>query len=79
MSLPLPSPSTRWRCQACGNLTRFTVVRSERAREFWHVDLAGEAKVEESEVDTSRIESVTCRWCDRSDTVQLVPRVEGAG
>ena len=43
-NLALPGPDQRWRCGGCGNLTRFDVARSRRTVEFWHVDLAGDAK-----------------------------------
>lgn len=79
MTPPLPSPTTRWRCRQCGNLTRFDVTRSASTREFVHVDLAGEPAVEEREVLEERVESVRCRWCDGVDTVELVPRPAGSG
>jgi hypothetical protein len=72
----LPGPDRRWRCGGCGNLTRFDVVRTRRTTEFWHVDLAGNAVVEDTEVRDEVVESVTCRWCGRSDTVELVSRAE---
>jgi hypothetical protein len=72
----LPGPAQRWRCSGCGNLTRFDVVRSRRTVEFWHVDLAGEGAVEDTEVRDEVVESVTCRWCGRSDAIELVPRAE---
>ncbi|MGH8894167.1 MAG: hypothetical protein ACRDWY_12830 [Actinomycetes bacterium] len=71
---PVPTPTTRWRCRSCGNLTRFDVTRAARTREFVHVDLAGEPVAEEREVLEERVESVRCRWCDGVDTVELVPR-----
>src|SRR4051795_6218521 len=71
---PVPSATTRWRCGRCGNLTRFDVVRTSRAREFVHLDLAGESSVEEREVLSDTVESVRCRWCDADDTVELVDR-----
>lgn len=64
----------RWRCGGCGNLTRFDVVRSVRVREFWHADLAGDARVEESATLAEQVESVTCRWCGRADAVTVVER-----
>ncbi len=72
----LPDGGTRWRCGGCGNLTRFDVVRSSRATEFWHFDLAGEHVVEESTTDQEAVTSVTCRWCGRSDAIELVARTE---
>jgi hypothetical protein len=71
-----PDGSHRWRCSGCGNLTRFDVVRTRRAVEFWHVDLAGRGQVEESTTLAETIESVTCRWCGRSDAIDLVERPE---
>ena len=76
-SLPLPSATTRWRCTRCGNLTRFDVTRSTRAREFLHLDLAGDPIVEEREVLEDTVEQVRCRWCDGIDCVELVDRPPG--
>jgi hypothetical protein len=75
----MPTATTRWRCSRCGNLTRFDVTRSTRAREYVHLDLAGEAVVEERQVLAETVESVRCRWCDAVDSVELVPRPEVAG
>jgi hypothetical protein len=58
----------------CGNLTRFDVTRTTRAKEFIHLDLAGEPRVEEREVLADSIEHVTCRWCNAVDQVELVER-----
>ena len=74
MATALPTEQTRWRCRACGNLTRFDVVRSTRTREFIHADLSGEQQVEEREVLADVVDQVTCRWCNGVDTVELVDR-----
>ena len=74
MASALPTEQTRWRCRACGNLTRFDVVRSTRTREFIHADLSGEQQVEEREVLADVVDQVTCRWCNGVDTVELVDR-----
>lgn len=74
MPVPVPTPSTRWRCTLCGNLTRFDVERRTHVREFVHVDLAGGAEVEQREVLSEEIEHVSCRWCRQVDTVELVAR-----
>ena len=76
MVASLPNANTRWRCGGCGNLTRFDVTRSRRTTEFWHFDLAGDHKVEETETMNEDMESVTCRWCGRSDAIELVSRTE---
>jgi hypothetical protein len=74
MPVPVPTEATRWRCALCGNLTRFDVQRSTRAREYVHVSLAGEPVVEERQVLADSVEHVTCRWCGRADSVEVVPR-----
>lgn len=59
----------RFRCSACGNVTRFDVVESARTRRYHHFDLGGVGRVEEEDVLDRRVESVTCRWCGRDDAV----------
>jgi hypothetical protein len=75
--LALPDDGHRWRCGGCGNLTRFDVTRSRRTTEYWHFDLAGEHRVEETELLAEAVESVRCRWCGRIDAIELVERQEG--
>jgi hypothetical protein len=79
MSVALPDPTQRWRCGGCGNLTRFDLTRTRRTTEYWHVDLAGDPVVEETEVLEESVQSVTCRWCGRSDAIELVARADVAG
>ena len=76
MSIQIPGHTERWRCGGCGNLTRFDVSRARRTTEFWHFDLAGEHRVEETATDREELLAVTCRWCGRSDAVELVSRAE---
>lgn len=52
-----------YRCQACGNRTRFEVTTLRRTRSFHHYSLAGEPTVQEEETLLEVIEDVTCRWC----------------
>jgi hypothetical protein len=73
----LPEAGKRWRCGSCGNLTRFDVVRTATVREFWHLDLSGEAQVEESDTLDETIGSVVCRWCGRADAIEVVDRPGG--
>ena len=54
---------TRYRCRACGNLTRFDVTTARRTRAFHHYTVGGELEVEGTEVLSEVIESVICRWC----------------
>jgi hypothetical protein len=76
VAVSLPDRTTRWRCGACGNLTRFDVTTTRRTTEFWHFDLAGDHRVETSTTDREAVAEVTCRWCGRADAVELVPRAE---
>lgn len=68
-----------YRCNGCGNKTRFDVVERTRVRAFVHFTLGGEASVEEQEVLEREIEGVTCRWCGSSDQVvtEAAPGVAG--
>ena len=79
MTPDIPDVGHRWRCAGCGNLTRFDVTRTRRTTEFWHFDLAGDHRVEETEVRAESVEQVTCRWCGRSDAIEVVARFETAG
>ncbi|WP_285756943.1 hypothetical protein [Nocardiopsis ansamitocini] len=74
MSISVPTGNQRWRCKQCGNLTRFDVTRTVRARDYLHFDLSGEGQVEEREVLAETVEQVRCRWCSAADSVELVDR-----
>jgi rubredoxin len=63
---------TRYRCTACGNLTRFDVTSNRRTRAFHHYSVGGELEVEDTEVLAETIEEVACRWCGTGkDVVEL--------
>lgn len=62
-----------YRCDACGNKTRFDVFETKRVRAFHHFTLGGEDTIEEEEVLESTIEKVTCRWCGSSDAIVIEP------
>ena len=59
-----------YRCEACGNKTRFDVFESKRVRSFKHYTLGGEMTVEEEEVLEAAVERVVCRWCSSTDVVE---------
>ena len=63
---------TRYRCTACGNLTRFDVVETTSVRAFHHYTVGGELSVEDPEVISRTVESVTCRWCGHGRGVEVV-------
>ena len=71
--------TTRYRCTACGNLTRFDVTTTRRTRAFWHYTVGGELSVEEEQVLDSIIETVVCRWCSASGAaIEEIPLPDGA-
>jgi hypothetical protein len=62
----------RYRCAACGNLTRFDVTTTRRTRAFHHFSLGGDLTVEEEQVLSEVVEQVTCRWCSSSESVERI-------
>ena len=60
----------RYRCTACGNLTRFDVVTTRRTRAFHHYTVGGELQVEDEELLTELVEDVSCRWCGSGANVE---------
>ena len=69
---------SRYRCTACGNLTRFDVTATRRTRAFWHYTVGSEMSVEEEQVLDSIIETVVCRWCSASGAaIEEIPLPDG--
>lgn len=64
--------STRYRCAACGNLTRFDVTRQRRTRAFHHYTVGGDLRVEDEVVLDEVVEDVTCRWCGNGTSVEVL-------
>jgi len=60
----------RYRCAACGNLTRFDVTTTRRTRAYHHYSLSGDLSVEEPEVLSEVVEVVSCRWCGSGRAVE---------
>ena len=73
----VPDPAaTRYRCAACGNLTRFTVVTNRRTTAFHHYSVGGELTLEDEQVLDETVEEVTCRWCGNGNAVEVIPAGE---
>jgi hypothetical protein len=68
----------RYRCNACGNLTRFDVISTRKTRAFYHFSLGGELTIEDEEPLEVSIERVTCRWCGSADQIESLPSAEGS-
>jgi hypothetical protein len=64
--------SRRYRCNACGNLTRFDVVSTRRTRAYHHYSVGGELEVESEDLIEERIEDVACRWCGHGREVEVI-------
>jgi hypothetical protein len=68
---------TRYRCGACGNVTRFDVVATRRTSAFHHYSIGGDLSVEEETVLDEQVEQVTCRWCGASgDRIEALAQGE---
>ena len=63
---------TRYRCTACGNLTRFDVVTTSTVKAFHHYTVGGDLEVEETEMLSESVDSVTCRWCGHGRGIEVV-------
>jgi len=64
---------SRYRCAACGNLTRFDVVTDRRTRAFHHYSVGGDLQVEEEDVLSEQVVEVSCRWCGHGRAVETIP------
>ena len=72
---PVPA---RYRCAACGNLTRFDVTLTRRTRRFHHYTVGGELSVEDEQVLSEVVEDVSCRWCGSAKAVEALADGEEA-
>lgn len=61
--------TTRYRCTACGNLTRFDVTTSRRTRAFHHFTVGGVLSIEDEEILAETVDEVLCRWCGTESKV----------
>jgi hypothetical protein len=68
---PASGPA-RYRCAACGNLTRFDVVTSRRTKAFHHYSVGGELTVEDVEVLSESVDEVSCRWCGNGKAIEVI-------
>jgi hypothetical protein len=66
------SDAPRYRCTACGNLTRFDVTTTRRTRAFHHYTVGGELEVEDVEVLSEHVDDVVCRWCGTGANVEQI-------
>ncbi|MGH9047688.1 MAG: hypothetical protein ACRDVW_10305 [Acidimicrobiales bacterium] len=63
--------TTRYRCTACGNLTRFDVTSTRTTRAFHHFTIGGDLVVEDEEVLHESVHEVECRWCGHGRAIEV--------
>jgi DNA-directed RNA polymerase subunit RPC12/RpoP len=63
---------TRYRCAACGNLTRFDVTSTKTTKAFHHFTVGGDLVVEDEEVLEQTVHEVACRWCGHGRSVEIM-------
>ena len=64
--------TTRYRCTACGNLTRFDVTSTRTTRQFQHITVGGDLVVDDEVVLDERTDEVACRWCGHGRGVEVL-------
>lgn len=71
---PVDIPTVRYRCTACGNLTRFDVTSTRRTKAYHHYTVGGALEVEDVDVLDEVVEDVSCRWCGTgANVVEVEP------
>jgi DNA-directed RNA polymerase subunit M/transcription elongation factor TFIIS len=68
--------TARYRCTACGNLTRFDVTTDRRTRAFHHYSVGGALSVEEEQVVSEEVVEVHCRWCGHGRSIETLADTE---
>ncbi len=59
----------RYRCDGCGNLTRFDVTTTKTTKAFHHYSVGGDLHVEDEVVLSRSVDEVVCRWCGHGNSV----------
>lgn len=70
---------TRYRCSACGNLTRFDVTSTRTTRAFHHFSVGGDLVIEDEEMLEYRVHEVACRWCGHGRSIEVIEEDESSG
>ncbi len=71
--------SARYRCTACGNLTRFDVTTTRQTRAFNHYSVGGDLTVEDEVLLAESVDEVSCRWCGHGRSVEVLAVVTEIG
>ncbi len=62
----------RYRCTACGNLTRFDVVVTRRIKAYYHFSVGGDLNLEDEQVLDEVFDEVSCRWCGSGKAIETI-------
>ena len=65
----------RYRCAACGNLSRFDVTVTTTEKAYYHYSVGGDLTIEDPAVVAHRVDEVACRWCGHGRSVEVVDDV----
>jgi hypothetical protein len=68
----LMTVTTRYRCSACGNLTRFDIVETVTTKSFHHFTVGGELSIENPVVIAHNVDTISCRWCGHGRNIETV-------
>jgi hypothetical protein len=68
----------KYRCDGCGNVTRFDVTMSQTTKSFHHYTVGGDLMVEEVEVLSRTVDDVVCRWCGHGRSVVEISETESS-
>jgi hypothetical protein len=68
----------RYRCNGCGNLTRFDITTSQTTKAFHHYTVGGELEVEDMTVLSRHVDEVVCRWCGHGRSVVELAEAEAS-
>jgi hypothetical protein len=76
--LTFVADAPRYRCDACGNLTRFDVTISQTTKAFHHYTVGGERQLEDEQVLAHNVDAVSCRWCGHGRSVVEISAADAA-
>ncbi|HUO48402.1 MAG TPA: hypothetical protein VMU09_06175 [Acidimicrobiales bacterium] len=62
----------RYRCDGCGNVTRFDVTVTQQTKAFYHYTVGGDLLIEDEEVLAHEVDDVVCRWCGHGRNVVAI-------
>lgn len=74
----VPMGEPRYRCNGCGNLTRFDITTSQTTKAFHHYTVGGELEVEDMTVLSRHVDEVVCRWCGHGRSVVELAEAEAS-